>query len=146
MTDETQIDRARAQDMEGVLDLLARHHLPVDGLREHLATTLVARHGGRIVGSAALELYADGALLRSVAVAPEWQGRGLGRELIEAAIALARDRRAPALYLLTTTADKYFPRFGFDAAQRADVPGTVQTSVEFTSACPSSAIVMRKWL
>ena len=142
----TPIERAQAQDLEDVLGLLTRHRLPVDGLREHLATTLIARHAGRIVGSAALELYADGALLRSVAVATEQQGLGLGRELTEAAIALARDRRAPALYLLTTTADKYFPRLGFEAIERAEVPETVQTSVEFTSACPSNAIVMRKSL
>ena len=61
------------------------------------------------MGSAALELYADGALLRSVAVAPQWQGRGLGHALTDAAIRLARDRHVPAIYLLTTTAERFSP-------------------------------------
>ena len=43
--------------------LLEDNHLPVDGLLEHLGTTIVARDRGRIVGSAALERYRDGALL-----------------------------------------------------------------------------------
>jgi ArsR family transcriptional regulator, arsenate/arsenite/antimonite-responsive transcriptional repressor len=72
--------------------------------------------------------------------------RQLGRELTEAAIRLAQDRQVPAIYLLTTTAADYFPRFGFERATRADVPAGVQQSVEFTSACPSTAIVMRKLL
>ena len=72
--------------------------------------------------------------------------RGLGRELMDAAIRLAQDLQAPAIFLLTTTADEYFLRFGFIRINRADVPDSVQASVEFTSACPSSATVMRKSL
>ncbi len=96
------------------------------------------------MGSAALEVYADGALLRSVAVAPELQRGGVGRQLTEAAIARARELRMPALYLLTTTAEMYFPRFGFERIERSEVPESVRASVEFTSACPASAIVMRR--
>ena len=140
------IEPVRPGDLEDVLALLARHQLPPEGLRDHLATTLVARHAGHIVGSAALELYSEGALLRSVAVVPEMQGRGVGRDLTTAAIRLAQDRRAPAIYLLTTTAENYFPRLGFERISRADVPMTVRASVEFTSACPASATVMRKSL
>ena len=143
---QTVIDRARSDDLDAVLRLLTENHLPLAGLREHLATTLVARQDGTIVGSAALEMYADGALLRSVAVAPAMQRHHLGRELTEAAIHLAQERDARAVYLLTTTAAEYFPRFGFEPITRADVPASVQTSVEFTSACPASATVMRKWL
>jgi amino-acid N-acetyltransferase len=142
----TKIETARSADADHVLLLLEKNHLPIDGLREHLATTLVARRDERIIGSAALEIYPDGALLRSVAVTPESQGQGLGRELTEAALRLAQDLRVPAIFLLTTTADRYFPRFGFERIERGDVPATVQTSVEFTSACPSSATVMRKQL
>lgn len=140
------IEPARAGDLDAVLQLLRDNALPVDGLSDHLANTLVVRHGDRIVGSAALEVYGDGALLRSVAVAPGLQRSGLGRALTDAAIDLARQRRIPALFLLTTTADGYFPRFGFERIERAQVPATVQESVEFTSACPASATVMRKRL
>jgi amino-acid N-acetyltransferase len=141
-----QIDRVQPGELDALLALLTENQLPLDGLRDHLATTLVARQDGRIVGSAALEIYADGALLRSVAVAPALQRRHLGGALTEAAIRLAEERGMPAIYLLTTTADRYFPRFGFARITRAEVPATVRTSIEFTSACPSSAIVMRKTL
>ena len=141
-----QIQPARPEHFDKVVELLSQLHLPPDGLREHLATTLVAVEESAVVGSAALEMYPDGALLRSVAVARGLQGGGLGRELVGAALLLARQRHVPAVYLLTTTAERYFPRFGFERITRADVPATVQSSVEFTSACPSSAIVMRKQL
>ena len=144
MTDT--VEAARAADLDAVLELLRDNALPVDGLSDHLATTLVVRQGDRIVGSAALEVYDGGALLRSVAVAPGVQRSGLGRALTDAAIGLARQRRIPALFLLTTTADGYFPRFGFERIDRSQVPATVQESVEFRSACPASAIVMRKVL
>ncbi len=138
------IEPARADDLEVIERILTRHHLPLAGLRDHLATTLVARENGAVIGSAALELYEDGALLRSVAVAPGRQHNGLGRTLTEAALDRAATVHAPAVLLLTTTAADYFPRFGFVAISRADVPASVQTSIEFTSACPSSATVMRK--
>lgn len=142
---EAQIETARVADTQVVLRP-GQHHLPPDGLRSHVATTLVARQNGQVVGSAALEVYPDRALLRSVAVAREVRGQGLGRELTDAAIRLAQDLRLPAIYLLTTTAEQYFPKFGFERIVRADVPDTVQSSIEFTLACPSSATVMRRAL
>lgn len=143
---DVRVEKAQPGDVDGVLGLLARHKLPPDGLRDHVETTIVARVGGRIVGCAALEVYADGALMRSVAVAPRLQGHGVGRQLTEAIIDLAGERSLPALYLLTTTADGYFPKFGFERITRDAVPASVKASVEFASACPSSAIVMRRLL
>jgi len=140
------ISTARAEDVEPVQRLLADQHLPLDGLTDHVATLLIARDGSRIVGSAALEVYRDGALLRSVAVASTMQRRGLGHDLTEAAIAMARELKMPALYVLTTTAERFFPKFGFERIDRRAVPESVQQSVEFRSACPSSAVVMRKRL
>ena len=138
--------RASEKDLQGVLSLLAESGLPQDGLSDHLATTLVAIDNGHIVGSAALEVYPDGALLRSVAVAPRLRGSGLGHRLTEAATDLATELRVPAVFLLTTTAEKFFPRFGFARIGRGEVPATVQQSVEFRTACPSTATVMRKTL
>jgi phosphinothricin acetyltransferase len=140
------IDRARPDDVADLLRLLEQNQLPTAGIRDHLTTALVAREQGEVVGSAALEVYPEGALLRSVAVAPALQRRGLGRQLTDAAIRLAQELRVPAMYLLTTTAETFFPKFGFERMARADVPLSVQASVEFTSACPSTATVMRKRL
>jgi amino-acid N-acetyltransferase len=140
------IERAVPADVGDVLRLLTDSRLPIDGLADHIQTTLVARKEGRVVGSAALEVYADGALLRSVAVTSSLRGEGFGQELTQAALRLAADLRAPAVYLLTTTAEGFFPRFGFETISRTQVPQLVRRSVEFASACPSSATVMRKSL
>ena len=99
------IERAAAGDAAAVLALLTENRLPVAGLLEHLPTTIVARQDGKVVGCAALEVYADGALLRSVAVAPALQHHGIGQSLTAAALQLANDLKLPAVYLLTTTAD-----------------------------------------
>jgi amino-acid N-acetyltransferase len=143
---DARIEPAQIGDLDDVLRLLIDQQLPPDGLRDHVGTMLVARQGGHIVGSAAVEMYEHGALLRSVVVAPGRERQGLGRQLTDAAIRLAAGHHAAAIYLLTTTAAEYFPKFGFVRIARTDVPATVQASVEFQWACPASAIVMRKSL
>jgi amino-acid N-acetyltransferase len=140
------IEAATESDMTAVRRLLDQHGLPLDDVDAHVKTMLVAREGSQIVGTAALELYRDGALLRSVAVDPAWRGRGLGRELTEAALTLARVHGVATVFLLTTTAERFFPKFGFVPVTRDQVPVTVLASVEFQSACPASAVVMRKRL
>jgi len=140
------IESATKRDLPEIRGLLERLHLPLAGVDEHLPTMLVARNGKQIVGTAALELYADGALLRSVAVEPHLQGRQLGHQLTDAALQLASSRGVTTVFLLTTTAERFFPRFGFEPIGREQVPPSVRESVEFQSACPASAIVMRKQL
>ena len=137
------IDRARREDLPGIFGLLRTSGLPAEGLEGHVATTLVARVGpDEPVGSAALELCGADALLRSVAVRADRRGSGLGRRLVGAALQLARQHGVSRVYLLTETADGYFPRFGFRPVGRREVPPRVRCSVEFVSACPESARAM----
>lgn len=133
------IDIMRDADRMAVHALLRSHKLPLDGFDADNVIVLVGREGDRIVGSAALELYGQYALLRSVAVAEEVRGQGAGQLLTTEAIAAARRKHVVAVYLLTETAMGFFPRFGFVPVSRDDVPGEVQQSVEFTTACPASA-------
>ena len=140
------IEAAREHDLPEIRALLDRLHLPLAGVDEHVSTMLVARSGDQIVGTAALEMYADGALLRSVAVEPRQQGKQIGHQLTEAALRLAATRGANTVFLLTTTAERFFPKFGFEQISRDQVPSSVRASVEFQSACPASASVMRKQL
>ena len=134
---------ATPSDVAAIEALLSASELPLDGLREHMGAALVARQGGAVVGSAALELYDDTALLRSVAVAPALRGQGLGQQLVRAALRLARERGAGDVYLLTETAAPWFERLGFAPIVRHVVTPAVQASVEFTDACPASAQAMR---
>jgi amino-acid N-acetyltransferase len=137
-----ELERATPADLPAILALLTASGLPHDGLAEHIETAVVARAGPAVVGSAALELYGEAALLRSVAVAESLRSQGLGRQLTQAVLQLAREHGVQRLYLLTTTAEGYFPHFGFVPITRSEVAPAVQASAEFTGACPESAAVL----
>ncbi len=136
-----EIRRATPGDLSAVERLLEASGLPLDGVANALPTFYVAVDGG-LVGVAGLEVCCDNALLRSVAIAPEWRSRGVGRLLVNRLIADAESRGIRALYLLTTTAEHYFPGFGFTRVERGAVPDDVRATAEFQSACPASATVM----
>jgi amino-acid N-acetyltransferase len=139
---EVAIGPARPEDLPALVALLRAAELPPDDLESHLSTVLVARQGAQIVGSAALELYGESALLRSVAVDGTMRGRGLGVDLTRAALELARANRVTRVYLLTETAEGFFPRFGFREVARSEIPSAVTGSVEFTTVCPETAPAM----
>ncbi len=139
---EVQIESARPEDWAAIFSLLEAAGLPTAGLTDHLLTTLVARTGDDLVGAAALEVYDDAALVRSVAVRGDWRGRGLGTALVRAALDLGRRRGVKHFYLLTETAPNFFARFGFRVISRSAVPVAVQASAEFQGVCPDTAITM----
>lgn len=136
---------ATPDDEAAVATLRTTAGLPLEGVREALSSFVVADDAGALVGVAGIEAsgaQGEHALLRSVAVAPSWQTRGLGRALVTHAIAEAEGRGVEALYLLTTTAEHYFPTFGFTVVTRDDVPDDVREAREYCSVCPSSVTVM----
>lgn len=135
---------ATVKDLPRVEQLLTDSKLPLDGVKESLKDFVVAEANGDIVGVAGLEVCCDDALLRSVAVRPEWRSKGVGRALVIRAIAEAESRGIRALFLLTTTAEHYFPSFGFAKVERSVIPEAVRATKEFTSACPASAVAMAR--
>jgi N-acetylglutamate synthase-like GNAT family acetyltransferase len=147
VTHEPTLRAATPADEPAVAALLTASALPLDGVHEALSSFVVAEDAGSIVGVAGIETCGttgEHALLRSVAVAPAWRNRRLGRALVTRAIAEAEARGAKALYLLTTTADAYFPSFGFAVTTRDAVPADVRDTAEFKGACPASATVMTR--
>ncbi len=134
---------AKPADLEPVRTLLQESKLPLDGVPSDLAHFLVAERAGTVVGAIGLEPYGDAALLRSAVVLPSLRGTGVGERLVRALIDDARTLGARELVLLTTTAERWFPRFGFERIERAAVPASLHASEEFRGACPDSAIVMR---
>jgi amino-acid N-acetyltransferase len=146
-TDQTtgtapRVRRADESDLAAVERLLVESSLPTDGVNELLDDFVVAQAGDTLVGVAGLEVCCDNALLRSVAVAPEWRSHGVGRTLVTRLIADAEARGVNALYLLTTSADQYFPSFGFRAVSRDEVPDDIRATSQFSGGCCSTATVM----
>jgi amino-acid N-acetyltransferase len=141
-TSSVSIRPATPDDLPSIQTLLTSSQLPTDGVEEALCGFLVAEAQTRIVGVVGMELCGAYGLLRSTAIAPEWRGLGIAKQLVDRIIAEAEARGFRALYLLTTTAERYFPSFGFQATRRDAVPDEVRSTVEFQGACPASAIVM----
>ena len=146
VTEPMTIGPAEKSDLAAVRQLLEAQQLPLDDVETHLPTMVVARDGSQVVGAAAVELYADGALLRSVVVSPLAQGQGLGHRLTEAALNIAKSRGMKRHFSSRPPPSGSFPGWGSSRSRVQDVPESVQASVEFQSACPASATVMRKRL
>ena len=138
------IERASPEDVPAVEGLLAAAGLPLEGAAEALATGVVARRGGQVVGAAAVEGYGAAGLLRSVVVAADCRGTGLGRALVAAAEDLARGLGHGELYLLTDTAAGWFPRLGYETVDREVAVAAVGESIEFTMACATTGVLLRR--
>ncbi len=140
----TRLRPAVAADFLSVKRLLIANNLPVEGVPASLLNFLVAEDGKKIVGAIGLEVFGKVALLRSAVVDESARGAELGAKLVEGILSKTRVIGVSEVYLLTTTAEKYFPRFGFATVPRDSAPKELSASVEFTGACPASALLM-KW-
>jgi len=137
------IKAAAPSELSELLALLEECQLPREGVAEHLEGFLVARDDRGFLGVVGLERYDNVGLLRSLAVSPRARGRGVGSSLVEALIAGARERKIATLYLLTDTAEDFFPRFGFERIPRASLDARLAASAELQGACPETAVAMR---
>ena len=125
--------------------LLAATALPVDDLTpKHLEHFFGCGDETSTLGVGGLELFGGDALLRSLAVDETARGRGCGTALVEALEAHARDNGVRRIYLLTTTAARFFEGLGYRAVARDAAPAPVRAAPEFATLCPASAACMVK--
>jgi amino-acid N-acetyltransferase len=143
MSSPIRIRAALAADLGNIERLLTERSLPTEGVLDHLDGFLVAEEWSAVLGCAGIERYGNLGLLRSVAVRDSVAGRGLGGQLVRAALEHAATLQLQVVYLLTTSAERYFPRFGFQAIPREEIPMELGASAELRGACPASAVAMR---
>ena len=137
-----EIRPARKTDFAAVAALLEEAHLGAEELSQHFENFFVAEAGGQLIGAIGLERYGTDGLLRSAAVAPQYQSRGIGRRFVGELITYAVQRGITRLVLLTTTAEAFFRSNGFSRVDRGTIHGEILNSAQFRYACPASASVM----
>ncbi len=133
-------------DFVRVIELLRSESLPVEDISTELPNFFVIEHDGKVVAAIGLEIYGEDALLRSMVVDRECRNRSLATTLLDRLFLRAGEQKIKGLYLITTTAEKYFHKKGFEIIDRQLVPALIKSSREFTSLCPSTAIVMTREL
>lgn len=142
---------ARAPVVESVLPgpemraLLAGAGLPLADLSWAMRF-LGIREAGRLAACVGLEPYGEVALLRSLAVAPDLRGKGLGRALLRQAEEEAAAAGIDTLYLLTATAAGFFKAQHYVPAERALAPPAIRSTAQFSGLCPASASFLCKRL
>jgi amino-acid N-acetyltransferase len=135
----------QSADFAVVTALLKGAGLPTDDLTSAPDLHLwVLEAEGDVVGVVGIERFGARALLRSLAIAPSYQRRGLGHQLVAQLEQDVQDKGVEQLILLTETAESFFRRIGYEVIDRRYVPEEVKQSAEFRSLCPASAVCMTK--
>lgn len=143
---------AVASRFPDLLALLVSCGLPGDDLGPHsLCGFVQALAGESLVGNAGvvrLPAAPTIGLLRSVAVAPDWRGCGLGARLLADREAWAAARGIRELYLiaLDPPAAAFFAHYGYQPVTRDTVPAPLAEHAEFTFLCGSQCECLMKAL
>ena len=117
---KTMIRGARVEEIPQIIDLFAEEvaagrMLPrgADEIKEQIQNWLVAEHDDVLVGCVSLVFFNHNLCeVRSLAVHEAFRGNGLGGELIQSAVDLAKSRDAKRVLTLTRAAS-VFKRLGF---------------------------------
>jgi UDP-N-acetylmuramate: L-alanyl-gamma-D-glutamyl-meso-diaminopimelate ligase len=136
---------ARRADMPAVRDLLGQAGLRLGEAGDDDARSffVLANEDG-VVGTVAIEVHGDDAILRNLAIKEEARGVGYGWMLADMAVSQARYRGVRRIYLLTESASDFFAaKFGFRVVDRSTVSPRVAASSVFRSSSETRFVAMR---
>lgn len=142
-----QIRKAKMDDVRPIHALLnfyaeRRELLPrsLSEVYENLQQFFVVLVGKKVVGSCALYITWNGlAEVKALAVAPEFQGQGMGKALLETVIKEAKNIGVQTLFTLTIR-EGLFKKFGFKRAKKSELPHKVWTECVRCPYFPDSCI------
>jgi len=127
--------------------LLQAQELPVSDITdEHLDHFFFIGPDDSPTGLVGVEMYGSHALLRSLVVADTSRTQGIGSALVQHAEEYASSHHVSTIYLLTTTAERFFKRLGYERIDRSQAPPAIERTREFSGLCPASSAFMIKRL
>jgi len=143
MVSENKLVVAEGDIRRQVVDMLKQNDLPTSDIdADKILFALI--QNGSIVGTGGVEYFDTCALLRSVSVTSRERGKGLGKFITEELEKHCTQHGINSVYLLTATAKDFFAKEGYRVINREQAPQSIKNTAEFSSVCPSSAILMEK--
>ncbi|WP_263833176.1 arsenic resistance N-acetyltransferase ArsN2 [Sulfurospirillum oryzae] len=136
------IRKATENEYRAIIHLLASNALPTADIYEKNITLFVGLIDEKIIATIGIETYGEVALLRSLCVKDELKNQKLGEKMLSYLLSFCTHEKIETLYLLTTTAERYFVRHSFEKITREETPLAIQQTREFQDICPASAVVM----
>ncbi len=136
----------KGSDIQKAIELLQSSDLPSSDIDGKTQKIIVAECKEKLVAVGGIEKLGSLALIRSIAVHPEYRNNGIASEIYHLLEKYARDSSVKELYLITESAKAYFQKLGFLEKDRQAVPHPIKQTSQFTRLCPSSATVMFKTL
>lgn len=131
--------------IDEILPVLTGCDLPVTDISESAPPQFFGfRVAGDVVAVIGLEQFESAGLLRSLAVTPDYRGRGFAQELVSHVESFAASHGIESLFLLTTTAEAFFKKLGYQPASREEAPPAIQGTSQFSGLCPSAAAFLFK--
>ncbi|MDN5210688.1 arsenic resistance N-acetyltransferase ArsN2 [Fulvivirgaceae bacterium BMA12] len=136
------IQAATQKDIPEIKQWLISNDLPTEDIDGTSAHFFLFYQQNQLVGMSGIERFETVGLLRSVVVKRMLRNNNVGFDLVSMTIAQAKKMGIHQLYLLTTTADKFFRKLGFVDTDRATAPECIKLTHEFADLCPESASFM----
>lgn len=138
------LKHAQKEDLPLIKDILIKESLPASDIILDIIQIYLFYDNDQLVGITGLENFSKFGLLRSVAVVENYKGKGFGKTMCNLTMEKAVELGVEELYLLTTTAEKFFVSIGFESIDRNLAPGFIRSTTEFKNLCPASASFMKK--
>ncbi|MCS7298495.1 MAG: N-acetyltransferase [Spirochaetia bacterium] len=103
-------------------DLLPRTK---DDISDHIRNFIVAQYDGEIVGCMAIKFYSkEMTEFRTLVVSEKFQGRGIGRRLVEKGLEIVRSLGVKRVFVLTRS-EEFFKKIGFETVVKEIFPEKV---------------------
>jgi amino-acid N-acetyltransferase len=136
---------ASQNSLSAAVELLKKNNLPTEDINPG-TQLFVIEENDSVIGTIAVEYNFDVALLRSLSVCEQKRNSGIGQMLVAFIENYVQKQGVQSIYLLTTTAEAFFLKKGYESVDRNEVPDFIKNTKEFSIICSASSTLMKKEL
>ena len=136
---------ASQNSFSAAIELLKKNNLPTEDINPG-TQLFVIEENDSVIGTVAVEYNFDVALLRSLSVCEQKRNSGIGQMLVAFIENYVQKQGVQSIYLLTTTAEAFFSKKGYESVDRNVVPDFIKNTKEFSIICSASSTLMKKEL